>query len=510
MRARFFSILTILSKPFVALGGAAVIGAALIGFAWYTTTVSPSGSFVPVTVGPITEEVDASGIVKAAHSTDLAFQTSGRVVAIDAQVGNHVEAGQTLVALDNSSQAAAVALAQANLEAQQAKLDALTAGTRPQQLAIDQTAVTQATRALTSALASAYTNADDAVHAKADQVFTNPRNASAALAVLVPDETLVNQVQTERVALDPLFSSWSEILASAVHDPQSAVAASQTNMQIIGSFLNDLTTALAEAQPAGSISATILTGYQTNVNIGRMNVAAALSAVITADTAYKTAVGTLTLAQAGATTNDINAQQASVAAAEASVAAAEAAGAQTVLRAPVSGTITAQNTNLGEMVVPGVPLVDMIADGKYQADADVSEVDIAKVKMNDAVTATFVAYPGVTLPATVTTVNPAATMNGGVASYGITVTFLGADSRLLPGLSTNLAIITATKDAVLLVPTSAVITNGTKEFVYTKSAKGVLRTPVVTGIESANGMTEIVSGLAKGDLVLTFGAGFLP
>jgi len=36
-----------------------------------------------------------------------------------------------------------------------------------------------------------------------------------------------------------------------------------------------------------------------------------------------------------------------------------------------------------------------------------------------------------------------------------------------------------------------------------KNAKGVLQTPVTTGIKSMSGMTEIVSGLSKGDEVLS-------
>ncbi|MFZ1075175.1 MAG: efflux RND transporter periplasmic adaptor subunit [Minisyncoccia bacterium] len=506
MRERFVSFLAFLSKPAVAVGGALVIGAGIVGIAWYATTVSPSGSYARVTLAPITEEVDVTGAVKAAHSTDLAFQTPGRVVGINVQVGDHVGAGQSLIVLDGSTQEAGVALAQANLEAQEAKLASLVAGTRPEQLAINQTNVTQAQNALSSALQSAYTNADDAVHAKADQVFSNPRNSTAQLIVTVPDATLVNKLQTERIAIEPLFSSWNASLAAAGNNPESVVAQSEANLSTISAFLNDLTTALAETQPGGSVTAQSLVGYQTTTNVARLNVSGSLSALIGADTAYKSANGALTLAKAGATQNDIDAQQAAVDAAKASLAAAQAAASQTVIVAPVSGTITAQNANLGETVVPGSPLVSMIADGKYEADAEVSETDIAKIKMNDTVDATFDSYPGVTFPATVTTVNPSADTNGGVSSYGITVTFTQNDPRLKPGLSANLRIITATKAAALQVPTSAIITNGSRQFVYVENGKNPVKTPVTTGIGSAAGMTEIVSGLAAGDSVLTFGA----
>jgi HlyD family secretion protein len=509
MRERFIAILTVLSKPVVALSATAVIGAAIIGFAWYTTNVSPSGKYASVTSGPISEEVDVSGLVKAAHNTDLAFQTSGRIAQINVQVGDTVYAGQTLAALDDASQAAAVALAQANLEAAQAKLASIVAGTRPEQLSINQTTVTQTENELASALSVAYTNADDAVHAKADQVFINPRNATAQLAILVPDVTLSNRLQTERVALEPLFVSWQAALASTNTAP-SSVALSEENLKSITVFLDDLTTALAEAQPNGSISETMMVGYQTSANIARLNVSGALSSLIAADTAYKAATGALTLAQAGATQNDIDAQKAAVDAAQAAVLAAKASVGQTVIAAPVAGTITVQNANLGETVVPGAPLISMIALGKYEADAEISEADIAKIKVNDAVEATFDEYPGVTFPATVTTVDPAADMSGGVASYGITVTFLVADARLKPGLSANLHIETASKDSVLVVPASAIITNGDQKFVYVKNGNNVTHVPVTVGIESAAGMVEIISGLSEGQSVLTFGASMTP
>lgn len=492
MRERLIPFLTFISRPAIALTGALVLGGALVGFAWYATSVAPSGSFVPVVRGALHQEVDVTGVVKAAHSTDLAFQTSGRVADINVAVGDHVFAGQTLAALDRSSQAASVALARANLEVAEAKYAALSSGTRPEQLAIDETNVTQADIALASALAAAYTNADDAVHAKADQLFNNPRSSNVQLAITVPDATLTNRLQQERVALELLVTAWD------------SADTAEADLQTISAFLNDLTNALALAQSSGSLAPALLAGYQTSVNQGRVNVAAARSAVIAANTSFTAARGALALAEAGATQNDLDAQQAAVDAASAGLDAASAAASQAVIIAPVAGTITVQNADLGETVVPGVPLVSMVADGKYQADAQISEADIAKVKSGDAVVATFAAYPGATFAAMVTTVDVAASSVSGIASYPVTVTFAD-DARLRPGLSAELRISTATEADALLVPTSAVITDGEQKFVYVQGAKGAVRTPVTLGLAGAT-TTEIVSGLATGDRVLSFGA----
>ncbi len=505
MRASFHTTLSVLSKPLVAVGGALVIGAGLLGYVWYATPVAPQGVAVAVTRGPIAEEVDVSGVVQASHSTDLAFQTSGRIAQVAVAVGSHVYAGQVLASLDSSAQSAALALAQANVEAAQARLDALRAGTRPEQLAINKTAVAQAASALTSAAQSAYTSADDAVHAKVDQIFSNPRTASAQIAFPVADATLVNTVQHERVALESVLAAWGSAVAASSTSAAAQAALSETNVSTVSAFLDDVTKLLTEAQPGGTLTSAALVGYQTNINAGRLNVSGARASLIAADTAYKSAVGALTLAQSGATQNDIDAQSAAVDAAKAALASAQAAAAQTVIVAPVSGTITVQSANLGATAVPGVPLISMISDGKYQVVAPVAETDITKIQLHDAVQVTFDAYPGVTFDAVVTTVAPAATVTGSVSSYSVTATFVQNDVRLVSGLTANVRIITATKNDVLSVPTSAIIRAGDAQFVYVETAGAPLRTPVTTGIVSADGKTEILTGVTAEDKVLSYG-----
>ena len=419
MRERFITVLTHLSKPTIALGGAIIIAAGIVGYAWQSSTLTPTGQYTAAVMAPITAQGGAG--------SDLSFQVSGQVVSTLVSIGQAVPAGATLVALDQSSLLAARAGAAANLEAAQARLAALEAGTRPEQLAIDQTAVTQAANALTNALAAAYTNADDAVHAKADQTFTNPRNATAQLTLLVPDATLVARVQNERVALEPMLVSWSGSLAAASGDPESLAAASEADVRTVIAFLNDLTSVLAETQPSGAITAATVVGYQTSVNAGRSNMLAALSGLVTADTAYKAAQGALALAQAGATQNDIDAQKAVVDAAQAALRGVDVTLRESVLTAPFAGTITAMNARLGQTVAPGQVLVSIESSGGSKASA-------------------------------------------------------------------------------LVVPTSGVITDGSRAFVYVKQGSGApAKTPVTTGLVSASGMTEIISGLSAGQEVLTFG-----
>ena len=504
MRAKFLAFLNIISRPYVAIGGAVVIVLIAIGITWYIKDVSPSGTYTSVVSAPITEEVDVSGVVQGVQTTDLSFQIPGQVSWIPVAVGDKVGAGQVLASISGGAQAAALLGAEANLETASATLASLQAGTRPEQLSIDQNAVTQDQSSLRDAIRSAYVSADSAIHATADQFFINPRTAGAALAFIVPDATLTNTVVQERIALESVLTAWSAQVSDAsfaVSDPTIPATQAEENLTQVNTFLDNVASALAKAQQSPAI-----VGYQESIVVARTSVAGTQSALTAAETALSNAEGTLTLADAGATPQTIAIAKAQVDGAQAQVDAAQVASNETALVAPIAGTITVQNAHIGETITPGVPLVSMIGTGAFEAKAPVSESDIGKVKVGDTATATFDEYPGESFPATISAVDPAAVVTNGVASYFVTASFTTNDPRIRSGLTAHLSIVTASVSNTLVIPASSIISDRGSEFVYLKGANTTNKTAVTTGIESAAGMIQILSGLSEGQKVLTFGA----
>ncbi|MGH7175555.1 MAG: efflux RND transporter periplasmic adaptor subunit [Minisyncoccia bacterium] len=511
MSPRLLAIAQVLAKPAVAIGGSVTIAVVLVGGAWLLSRTSSSGNYTAAVNAPITETVSASGPVQSAQATDLSFQVPGKIAAINVTVGEHVAAGQTLLTLDGGSQAATVASAKANLESAQANLDSLQAGTRPEQLAIDQSAVAQDQDALRNAVRSAYIAADTAVHTDADALFSNPRTPSPQLNLIVPDSVLVSRLEQERAAIEPMLTSWGTQVSAttfASTDPSVIGQTSSANLATLSAFFDDLAEALAETPASASLSASALASYQASIAAARSALSGSASALTSATALLTAAEGTLALAQAGATPDAIAGASAQVDAAQAALEAAEVASGQTVLSAPIAGVVTVQNADPGQTVSPGVVLVSLESDASWQAKAPVSQVDIAKVKVGQAVEASFDAYPGVSFPATVSAVDPAATVTNGVASYEVTATFVEKDPRIYAGLTAHLSIITDEVESALVVPTSAVITDSSGgQFVYVKGTSGPgVKTPVETGIESASGTVQILSGLSAGQQVLTFGA----
>ena len=111
----------------------------------------PQYDFVAVGRGNIAHEVSVTGSVKPAQSVDLAFEMGGKVNQVLAKVGDKVKTGTRLVALENGVLFAQSLQAQANLEAEQARLDEINKGTRPEEMQYAETAVQNAERVLTDA-----------------------------------------------------------------------------------------------------------------------------------------------------------------------------------------------------------------------------------------------------------------------------------------------------------------------------------------------------------------------
>lgn len=519
------SLKTRLLRPQVVLGVTAGVAALSVLATFLLTAPQKNGSYVHPTQGPITEEVDTTGTIKAADSVDLAFERSGRISYVSAVVGSHVSAGTGLASISAATAQASLEQAKAALQVQQAKLDALQTGARPEDVAVAQAAVSGAESAVSetkqsvlSSARNAYAVSDDAIHNKVDQLFNNPRGASPSLLFTLSDSQLQASVATDRIAMEALLTEWQTYELSLPSNADSISAAdvsAKTGAYLlqVSNYLNEVATALTKVVYSTSYTQSTIQGYQANIATARTSVSGAISTQNTAQTAEKSAEAglvsaqsTLTLKQAPATAQDIAQQVAQVASAQANVDAASAELSKTSLRAPFTGIITKNDAHLGAIATPGAPLISMISDAKFQLEAYVSEADVSKVKVGNTAQITFDAYQtGQALSAHVVAVDPAATVQDGVSAYKVTLQFDTADSRIQAGLTGNARIITETKDSALQVPSSAIVRQGSGTFVLLSTPSGDTLTPVQTGISSADGMTEVLSGVTASDSIRSFG-----
>ena len=173
--------------------------------------------------------------------------------------------------------------------------------------------------------------------------------------------------------------------------------------------------------------------------------------------------------------------------------------------APFAGVIASvADVNIGDTVSSGTTIATLITKQKI-AEISLNEIDAAKVKVGQKANLTFDAFDGLNIVGTVAEVNLIGTISQGVVSYTIKISFDTQDDRVKSSMSVNASIITEAKTDVLTVVNSAIKTQGNSNYVEIPglSATDLPTQQIVTVGISNDTVTEVVSGLKEGDLVVT-------
>ncbi|MDD5750733.1 MAG: efflux RND transporter periplasmic adaptor subunit [Candidatus Pacebacteria bacterium] len=497
--------------------------------------------FTTAKIQNIIQEVSITGKVKPANAVDLAFEKSGRVAGIYADVGDAVEAGDALAALDTSELQAQLKEAKAQLEIQQANLQELEKGARSEELGVLQTKVANAEKALADVqnkadsdllnlysdvadiLHSAYASADDAVNKQIDDLFSNANTDNPQITFQTSNSQYEILSEQQRVASGEALKYLKNVLDnldSNYDNLDAALIASEQKLVIIRDFLNVLTEAL---NASTNLTTASLNAYKGYVNTSRTNVNSAITEINTqkqyiasqkitnqqnitaSQNSLKNAQKDLELKQAKATVEQIQAQEAQVKAAQANVQNLEIQISKATLRSPIKGLVTKQTAKIGQIITANSAVVSVISEAKFQVEANTPEADIAKVKINDPARITLDAYGSdVVFEAMVIKIDPAETVVEGVPTYKTTFEFKEDSEKIKSGMTANIDILTAQKENALTVPYRAVIAKNGDKMVRVVNGKDISERKVTLGLRGSDGNIEILEGLREGEKVITF------
>jgi len=155
----------------------------------------------------------------------------------------------------------------------------------------------------------------------------------------------------------------------------------------------------------------------------------------------------------------MNVSAAQVKQAEAALNAVELELKYTVIRSPVNGIVVARNVEVGQTIAASfaTPNLFLIALDltKMQVDTNVSESDIGGITEGKEAAFTVDAYPGYQFSGTIRQVRLAPINVQNVVTYNVVVNVDNQDLRLKPGMTANVSIVVAQRDAVLKVPNAA-------------------------------------------------------
>jgi HlyD family secretion protein len=352
---------------------------------------------------------------------------------------------------------------------------------------------------------------------KAGQILATQDQTDLQQKVTQAQDTLT---QAE-LKLSQLKASPSEVSViqaqNSVTRAQASVDSAKNTLQTLQSYKNT-DTLQAAIDKASAAQKGNLQDYKDNPST--------LDAAITqATNTYNGALGDLKLANAqltqtsaGASSTDLKLAQNQVSQAKTALATAQSDLGNTTIKAPVDGTITAVNGQVGASPSGGGQsssstsgsssssgFVTLIGNADtMQIVVPVNQADIASIQAEQSVDVTLDAYADKHFTGSVSIVSPTGSTQSGVTTFSVTVNVPNTDNLMKPGMSASVSIIIAQKQNVLMVSSMAVRTKGSQQTVSmapADTASQPEQREVKIGIDDGNN-AEVISGLQEGDLIV--------
>jgi HlyD family secretion protein len=486
--------------------------AAAVSLALVVTTVTAAcGSAAPapptsrVERGQVSTKVSASGALAAVTSQNLGFAKAAQLTEVDVKVGDTVRAGQVLAREDPFNFQQLLNQQQAQLNNQQAILDRLV---HSPTVHGDRRTLDQAKKIL------------DVTKKNSDAIHERDENSVDRARVAL--NFARRQVQQARAQFRADSCANPPMIPVTVPPTTDPCPADKTNL---GTAISNLIAAKTTYDQAKKTLEVDDTQARITEETQRANVVTAQNAV-DSDSSDRGP--------------NIAAQAALVANGAALVANAQRNLNNTVLYAPVAGTVSSITGAVGEYVgagggtsalapgtdasIPGVgaaatsdqssasstgapsatrpggsAFIVLNNINTFQVVVPFEESDAAKVAPNQKVQVSFDALPDLTRDGTVLSIAPGGVDISGVTNYYATILLTDSDPRLRTGQTAEAGVLVADLENVLVVPNSAVIKQGGGSYVNVPGPDGkpTLKQfqPGLVGDDN----TQVLSGLTEGE-----------
>lgn len=317
---------------------------------------------------------------------------------------------------------------------------------------------------------------------------------SATVTSSVLSQTELNALKTNVSSARTSTNTAISNITSAQQDISTQKVTNQTNLDNAQATVNS-------AQSSLNLSERSLASAETSANL---KINAAESSVKTAEGALNQTEDQLALKKAGPRKEDVSSFQSQIKKAQASVDLIQNQINDSTLVSPQKGIVTEINGEIGELASPQKIFVSMITADNFEIKSNISEVDIAKVKIEDKTKITFDALgPDKEFTGKIAEIDPAQTEVSGVVYYNVTALF-SADAQIIkPGMTANLDIQTAKKENALMIPFQALKEENSRKYVQIIEDGKLKNVDIEIGLKGDVNI-EVLSGLSEGQKVITF------
>jgi HlyD family secretion protein len=518
--------------------------------------------------GTLIVSVSGSGQVSASDQIDIKPKVNGEVAAIYVKEGEEIKTGKLIMKLDDTDFQKAVRDAETSLETAKLELEKLL---EPP----DELTLLQAENSLAQAKESKQ-KAEDNLEKAYEDGFNTVANAFLDLPTIMTglqdilfgydftpiqwninyytdttkmydekvfqyEKDAYDRYQTARKDYDQNFTDYKsasrysdktviENLISQTYETTKGIAeAAKSANNLIQFYKDKLTERDLKPNPLADTHLSSLNAYigKTNSHLLTLlsikrTIEDSKESILNAERSIEEKEKSLAKLKAGPDELDIRAKKIAVQQKEDNLLTAKENLAKCYIYTPFNGLISDIKVKKGDSVSSGTALATLITKQKI-AEISLNEVDAAKVKTGQKATLTFDALPEVSITGKVIEVDTVGTVSQGVVSYGVKIALDTDDERIKPGMSVTADIITDAKTDVLVLPNSAVKSQGNSYYVELIEASEEVKKQLAVGGTSGiilpkdaqiknqpveigilnDTLTEIVSGLKEGDIVVS-------
>jgi membrane fusion protein, heavy metal efflux system len=178
------------------------------------------------------------------------------------------------------------------------------------------------------------------------------------------------------------------------------------------------------------------------------------------------------------------------------------------VRAPIGGVVARFEKSLGQVIAANDPLFEIHDLSRFLVRAHLNERDAARVPIGAVARVRIVADPSFTATGKVVRNGSSLSSPNRTASAWIELS-AGSSAALYHDMLARVTLATTNSAPVLALPSSAIVREGTRRFVFVEDSAGELIRRTVTTGRTDDRWVEITGGLKPGELVAITGANHL-
>ena len=182
---------------------------------------------------------------------------------------------------------------------------------------------------------------------------------------------------------------------------------------------------------------------------------------------------------------------------------------KTRITAPFDCTVLTRPVSVGQAVSgsggfnSGTEILTIANLDDLIISAHINQADISRLLVEQEVSVTLEAIPGLTITGKVERIQPQSTIKNNIRGYPVRILLKSVDKKVRPGMTANISMPIASADSVVAAPLAAIFTEtnpdtrAMERYVYVKKGEEWERHPVEIGVSDYQ-FVEVTKGLQPG------------